>query len=445
MPTICFYAHLHQPYRLRDVNVFDMGNINQEYFAGESDDNKEIFLKVSHKSYRPMLNLLNTLLNRHSDFSFALSITGVFLDQAQSYDPHIIELLKKMIATGRVEVLAETYHHSLASLYSPEEFSTQVKLHENYINDLFGVRPTVFRNTELIYSNEIAVEVAKLGYQGMLTEAVDRYLWGRPRTQLYYSYPEPHLPLLLKHAQLSDDIAFRFSNKQWEAHPLSSEKYVEWVEKYSEEEFVNLFMDFETFGEHQWEDTGIFQFFEHFVAKCLEHPWNKFKTPGAIFSEKALVSQADIDRWVEDQELGLARNKKQAGIFQDEEVKVPDHLLYDVPDPISWADVDRDTTAWNDNVLQKDTISLLYQLEPKIKQLKDPNLLSTWRRLQTSDHFYYMCTKWSADGDVHAYFSPYESPYEAFRLFSIALSDFSNVVESSYSQRKIPAYVCQEH
>lgn len=436
MPTVCFYAHLHQPFRLRNLNVFDIGNMNQEYFAGETDENKTIFLKVSQKSYRPMLSLLMKLLQQHDDFSCALSITGVFLEQAKAYDPWIISKISEMVATERVEILAETYHHSLASLYSSEEFSTQVKLHEDLVVSLFGVRPTAFRNTELIYSNDVAVEVAKLGYEGMLTEAVERYLWDRPRTQLYYSYPEPHLPLLLKHAQLSDDIAFRFSDRNWAWHPLSAEQYLHWVEIYPEDQFVNLFMDFETFGEHQWEDTGIFQFFEHFVKIFLERPWNSFKTPTQIFREHALVTAKDLDNWQDVIENNKAKPGVK-GIFQDQTSQVPDHLLYDVPEPISWADVDRDTTAWNDNALQQDTIALLYDLEQKIKRLHNPQLLATWRKLQTSDHFYYMCTKWAADGDVHAYFSPYESPYEAFRLFSIALSDFRDVVEQQYQYRKI--------
>ena len=263
---------------------------------------------------------------------------------------------------------------------------------------MFGYTPQVFRNTELIYSNEIAEQVAKLPFRGVLTEAVDRYLWDRPKTLTYYSNTKEQIPLLLKHAELSDDIAFRFSDKNWPMHPLSAERYLDWVEIYPEEQSVNLFMDFETFGEHQWEDTGIFQFWEAFVEKFLSRPWNTFVTP------LQLVKAAEEEK-------------------ENAEGVVPDWRIYDVPDPISWADVDRDVTAWRDNVLQQDTLKKIYDLEKIILARKDRKLLEDWRNLQTSDHFYYMCTKWSADGDVHAYFSPYDSPYEAYRRYSIVLAD----------------------
>lgn len=386
MPQVCFYFQLHQPYRLNQLNVFDLEkNIN--YF---SQDNRQIFLKVAEKSYRPMLTLLLGLTKALPKFKFALSCSGVFLEQAEEFAPDIIDLLKKIAQTKQVEFLAETYYHSLASLYSEQEFFDQVELHQQKIKKLFAIKPRIFRNSELIYSNQIAELVASLGYKGILTEAVDRYLGGRDKTKVYLSYTKNPLPVLLKHAQLSDDIAFRFSNRHWEEYPLTVEKYLRWVEIYSEKQIVNLFMDFETFGEHQWADTGIFDFFTAFVHQFLSKPYNYFVTPSEAIS-------------------GL---------------KKKDLEVYDVPVPISWADIDRDLTAWVDNSLQQDSIKQIYSLENEVKAVVDESLLDLWRRLQTSDHFYYMCTKWANDGDVHAYFSPYESPFEAYRHYSIALADF---------------------
>lgn len=389
MANVCLYFELHQPYRLAEFAVFDIG-LKREYFTRQEELNRKIFQKVAHKSYIPMLTVLLELARKYNTFHFSFSATGVFLEQAEQYAPKVITLLQKLVRTGQVEVLAETYHHSLASLYSASEFAYQVTEHETLVYKLFEVTPKVFRNTELIYSNEIGQLVEDLGYLGCLTEAVDRYLHGRKRTQLFVGKTEKKLPLLLKHAQLSDDIAFRFSDKSWVSYPLNADTYLEWINSYTHDEVINLFMDFETFGEHQWEDTGIFEFFTAFVQKSLKSEKNQFVTP----------TQA-------------IRKYKQ-------NIELP---VYDVPNPISWADVDRDLTAWIDNELQKDTLQKLYGLEQKILSQKNKELIADWRKLQTSDHFYYMCTKWAADGDVHAYFSPYESPYEAYRRFAIVLAD----------------------
>lgn len=386
MPQVCLYFQLHQPYRLSQFNIFDLER-STDYF---STDNRQIFVKVAEKSYRPMLTLLLGLIHAQPRFRFALSCSGVFLEQAEAFAPDIIELLVKLAKTKRVEFLAETYYHSLASLYSSQEFFDQVDLHAQKIKKLFGLKPRVFRNSELIYSNEVGELVAQLGYKGILTEAVERYLGERERTKVYLSYTKNQIPILLKHAQLSDDIAFRFSNRSWPEYPLTVEKYLRWLEIYPEDQLVNLFMDFETFGEHQWADTGIFEFFTKFVEEVSTKSYNYFVTPSEAVS-------------------GL--NKKNLGV-------------YDVPVPISWADIDRDLTAWVDNPLQQDAIKQIYALENEVKNLQDDGILDLWRRLQTSDHFYYMCTKWANDGDVHAYFSPFESPYEAYRHYSIVLADF---------------------
>ncbi|PIR59159.1 MAG: alpha-amylase [Candidatus Pacebacteria bacterium CG10_big_fil_rev_8_21_14_0_10_56_10] len=397
MPQLCLYFQLHQPLRLNGYDVFDLSN-SSRYFDLEPDQhNAEIFRKVAAKSYLPMLRLLLELIGRHSDFCLALSCSGVFLEQAQQYRPDVIELLKQLAATGRVEFLAETYYHSLSSLFSETEFKTQIRLHSQAVHEYFGQTPTIFRNTELVYANQIGWLIAKLGFQGMLTEAVPRYLGDRPKTRLFRSYTEPSIPLLLKHAELSDDVAFRFSNRGWPGYPLTADKYLDWVNIYPADQLVNLFMDFETFGEHQWADTGIFAFFAEFVDRCVAQSWNTFVTPGQVCTPFY-----------------------QHGRARPELLELP---VYDVPDPISWADVDRDLTAWIDNPLQQDSIRQLYGLQDAIVRTGDMRLITDWRRLQISDHFYYMCTKWAADGDVHAYFSPYPSPYEAYRRYSIVLTD----------------------
>jgi len=392
MARICFYFQLHQPYRLRDYTVFDLGQKSSYFEEADTDLNRQIFRKVAHKSYLPMLGLLLELTKTHPEFVFSLSCSGIFLEQAQSYEPGVIALLQDLVETGQVELLAETYYHSLASLYSPAEFRSQVLQHERLVETLFGIKPSIFRNTELIYSNQIATLVTEMGYEAMLTEAVDRCLHGRSRTQVFSSSRPANLPLLLKHAQLSDDIAFRFSNKQWEEHPLTAEKYVHWVDSYWENDLLNLFMDFETFGEHQWSDTGIFDFFRHMVSKHLENK-NSFVRPSDVIENLELYAELPV---------------------------------YDVPDPISWADIDRDLTAWRGNTLQDDSLRLIYSLEEKILSTQDEALITDWRRLQTSDHFYYMCVKWAADGDVHKYFSPYDSPFAAYNRFTTIVADLQD-------------------
>lgn len=419
MPTICFYLQLHQPYRLRDYTVFDVGH-SRSYFADSQDVNRDIFLKVSQKSYHPMLDLLESLLTWHPGFTFALSCSGVFLEQAQAFDPAIVVKLQRLVQTGRVELLAETYYHSLASLYSPSEFRQQVYAHLKLIQELFGVLPQVFRNTELVYSNRIADLVSQLRFKGMLTEAVPRYLHGRDKTQVYIDI-RGKLPLLLKHAELSDDIAFRFSDRNWVAYPLDVSTYLDWVEVYPQDRYVNLFMDFETFGEHQWADTGIFEFFKIFVERFLQRPWNRFQTPSQIFDEmKGTKMLAGRGYSAAVTPLPFALQTKMTAEAANPYGGLP---VYDVPVPISWADVDRDLTAWIDNAYQQDTLAKTYQLELAVLRTGDDKLIADWRKLQTSDHFYYMCTKWAADGDVHAYFSPYQDPHEAYRRYSIVLAD----------------------
>lgn len=387
MANICFYFEIHQPWRLNNLSVFDIGNDKDGFDIDEKFDysNKRVMKKVADKSYRPMLSLLLQLLKDNSEFRFSLSVTGVALEQMIDFAPDLIDLLKEAVETGRVELLAETYYHSLAGLYSEGEFVDQIKMHKKILGELFGVSPKIFRNTELIYTNRIAEVVKEMGFDGMLAEGVDRILgWRRP-TSVYQS--PGGLSLLLKHYQLSDDIAFRFSAASRSDKPLTAETFCHWVNSsYSDQETVNLFMDFETFGEHQWSDTGIFDFFRKMVHEFTEKG-GKFVLPSEV-----------VD-------------------------KFPAVGVFDSKSPVSWADVDRDVTAWIGNEMQVGALNTIYELEEPVKKSGSDKLLKIWRKLQTSDHFYYMCTKWSADGDVHAYFSPYGSPYNAYSNFSNAVSD----------------------
>lgn len=387
MASVCFYFQVHQPMRVKRYRMFDIGD-DHSYFSDKSANNlnnRAILEKVARKCYIPTNALMLELLQKHPQFRASYSISGVFLEQAKQWMPQIIDSFVRLVDTGRVELLSETYHHSLAFLYSREEFRRQVAMHDRLIKEVFGVVPRVFRNTELIYNNDLAQEIAAMGYTGIIAEGADHVLgWRSPN----FLYEHSGIKLLLKNYKLSDDIAFRFSSRDWPEYPLTAPKFAQWVNAINGNgQVVNLFMDYETFGEHQWEDTGIFSFLRALPGELLKHPDNDFVTP----------SEA-IDRYDAVAEL-------------------------DVPHFISWADVERDLSAWLSNPIQHDAIRTLYDLEEDVIKSRDKQLIADWRRLQTSDHFYYMCTKWFSDGDVHKYFNPYDSPYEAFIAYMNVLQD----------------------
>ncbi|MDR0463089.1 MAG: glycoside hydrolase family 57 protein [Pseudomonadales bacterium] len=413
MPQVCFYFLLHQPYRLRPYSVCDVGNCQEYFNKDEYDQNKEVFLKVANKSYRPMLTLLLKLVKKIPEFKFSFSVSGVFLEQALEWAPDVVELLQKLAAhKDQVEVLAENYYHSLAALYSEKEFVAQVEMHNKLMKKVLDVEPQIFRNTELIYNNYIAWQVGKLGYKGILAEGVDKHLGKGTKTQIWRSNAAPSIPVLLKHAQLSDDIAFRFSQKSWASWPLTAEKYQSWISAYDQFQYINLFMDFETFGEHQWEDTGIFEFFEAWVKLFLKYDHDKFVLPRD--EAQCSLNTSDRKKWIE---------------------SLP---IYDIDQPISWADEERDLSAWRSNDLQHDALNQIFALEKKILASCDETLITNWRRLLTSDHYYYMCTKYAADGDVHAYFSAYNSPYEAYRRFCVVLGDITGRIKYGQCEQSIP-------
>ena len=396
--AICFYLHVHQPYRLRHYTIFDAG-VHQDYFADTTPNaltnNRFIIDKVADKSYRPMNATLQHMLDTNPNFKFSLSISGTVLEQLQEWAPDVVESFKRLVASGRVEIVAETYHHSLAFFYSIKEFEAQVKLHKELVQSLFGVTPTAFRNTELSYNNDIAYWADKAGYKAIITEGWDPILGWRSPNYMYKPSYTDNIKLLLKNYKLSDDIAFRFGNQSWPEWPLSADKYIDWLgASMDNAQIFNLFMDYETFGEHQWESTGIFEF-----IKALPDKWQSSRDNRTFMT---ISEAADTYEAVD---------------------------YVDTPQTITWADTERDLTAWLGNTMQHDAILALYSLEDKIVNSNDPQLIADWRKLQTSDHFYYMCTKWFTDGDVHAYFSPYTSPYEAFTNFMNAWRDIQSRVE----------------
>lgn len=389
---ITLYMHVHQPWRVRPYTVFDTA-ASHDYFDDPDPhgdrNNRRILEKVADKSYRPMNALLETLLHRHPDFKVSLSISGVFIEQALAWAPDVIESFRRLVDTGRVEIVAETYYHSLAFFYSREEFERQVVMHRDKVREVFGVDTRVFRNTELAYNDQLASWADTFGFDAILAEGWDPVLEWRSPNYVYRPAGTERIKLLLKNYRLSDDLAFRFGNREWSEYPLNAGKYDRWMrEAFGDDApLVNLFMDYETFGEHQWEDTGIFRFFEHFVARWLEDDTHTFYT----------VSEA-------------ARCDEPAGEIS-------------MAETVTWADTERDLTAWLGNAMQHEAMRHLYALEHDVIRSGELGLIGDWRRLQTSDHAYYMCTKYFNDGDVHAYFSPYESPYEAFLNYMNALRD----------------------
>jgi alpha-amylase len=384
MASVCFYFQIHQPFRLRRYSVFDT---DRHYF--DDHKNAEICRRVAHKCYLPAnAALLETIKAHGSAFRIAFSITGIALEQFQDYAPEVIESFQQLAATGSVEFLDETYHHSLAFLYSREEFRVQVEMHRGLIKKLFNQEPRVFRNTELIYNNDLAHFVSHMGYDAILADGPDQVLGARSPNFVYRPPHAPRIKLLLKNYRLSDDIAVRFSNRSWEQFPLTADKFAQWINQINGNGFVcNLFLDYETFGEHQWASTGIFEFLKHLPGEVLKNPENNFLTPGEAVDR--LDAAGEID----------------------------------VPHMISWSEDDRDLSAWLGNAMQSNALNELYKLEGKLKEKGDEQLLSDWRRLTASDHFHYMSTKHWAEGKFNKYFSPYESPYDSYINFMNVLDN----------------------
>jgi alpha-amylase len=387
MPAVVCYFQIHQPYRLRRYSVFDT---DRHYF--DDSANAAVLRKVASKCY-VLANavLLETVRKSAGRFRFAFSVTGVALEQFKLHAPEVVEGFRKLADTGCVEFIDETYYHSLAFLYSREEFRAQIEKHRALTKDLFGQEPRVFRNTELIYNNDVAHFIAHMGYDAILTEGADHILGALSPNYVYHP-PHASIKVLLKNHRLSDDISMRFSNHDWAQWPLTAEKFAAWVSQINGHgDLCNLFLDYETFGEHHWADTGIFDFIRHLPAKILERGDNEFITP----------SQA-ADRFA-------ARS------------------AIDVPHMVSWADPERDLSTWLGNAMQSNALHELYKLEGPLKDRGDADLLTDWRRLSSSDHFYYMCTKKCPNGARHnKFFSPYESPYDGYINFMNVLDNIQS-------------------
>ncbi len=398
MKTICLYFQVHQPWRLKTYRFFNMGK-DHSYL----DDmlNRSIMQKVARECYLPMNSLLLSLIESgEGKFKCSFSITGIAIEQFKAYAPEVLESFKALAKTGNVEFLAETYSHSLASLQSEEDFAAEVARHSALIKSEFGVKPTAFRNTELIYSDQIGEWVAKMGFKTMLAEGARHVLGWKSPNYVYANSLNQKLRVLLRNYKLSDDIAFRFSDQGWDEYPLTAEKYVSWLTADDQVgDVINLFMDYETFGEHQKASTGIFEFVKALPAAALASGSLEFATVSATAKKYQPVS-----------------------------------VLYS-PHVMSWADEERDVTAWLGNDLQNEAFAKIYALGEKIKSLKDENFAHVFRFMQTSDHFYYMATKWLSDGDVHSYFNPYDSSYDAFINYMNVLADFEIEVDKVIAEK----------
>ena len=397
MKTVCLYFQVHQPWRLKVYRFF---NIGKDHNYLDDFTNRAIMQKVARQCYLPMNALLLKLIKENKGaFKCSFSITGSAVEQFRAYAPEVLDSFRALAETGCVEFLAETYSHSLAALSSKEDFVEQVKLHTKMIKEEFGKKPVAFRNTELIYSDEIGSMVSELGFKTVLAEGAKHVMGWKSPDYIYTNAIDNRLRVLLRNYKLSDDIAFRFSNQGWDQYPLTADKFAQWIAD-ENGEVINLFMDYETFGEHQKATTGIFDFMKALPKAVLKKGDICFST----VSEAAKASQ-------------------------------PVGVLH-CPHVMSWADEERDVTAWLGNELQNEAFSKLYALKDKVKSLKNADFDYVWNFMQTSDHFYYMATKWLSDGDVHSYFNPYGSSYEAFINYMNVLSDFEIEVEKALATKK---------
>lgn len=399
MEHISFYFQVHQPFRLKQYRFFEIGN-DPYYFDDYA--NKRIMRNVARKAYLPANELFLKLAGKYPDrFRVAFSITGIALDQFELYAPEVIESFQRLAETRQVEFLAETYSHSLVALKNEQEFVSQVKMHSDRIEKLFGQRPKVFRNTELVYGDSIGEQVSKMGFKGMLAEGAKHIMGWKSPNYLYYNVARPELKLMLRNFKLSDDIAFRFSNRAWSEWPLTAEKFISWINGFQpEEDLINLFMDYETFGEHQPAESGIFRFLEAMFSQLIEHTDLQLITPSEAVRKFQPVAPLPV------------------------------------PFPTSWADEERDLSAWLGNEMQKEAFNKLYALRDDVMESKNPDLIRDWTYLQASDHFYYMCTKFFSDQAVHNYFNPYSSPYDAFINYMNVLSDFTLRLEQALDRIK---------
>lgn len=408
MKSVCLFFQVHQPFRHRKYHFFDIGN---DHYYYDDYANESILRNVSIKSYLPTNKILLELINKfEGEFKVAFSITGLAMEQFELYAPEVIASFQNLAATGCVEFLSETYSHSLSSLKDKAVFEGQVKLHDQKLWELFGHKPRVFRNTEMIYSDEIGAQVAEMGYNGILTEGAKHVLGWKSPNYLYVNAINPRLKVLMRNFKLSDDISFRFSDTNWPEHPLTAEKFVHWLENTNpKDEVLNLFLSYESFGERQPKESGIFEFLKKLPETVIKNSALKFSTPSEVIDELQPVSAVHV------------------------------------PNPISWADEERDLTAWLGNRLQKEAYEKLYNLRDRMRQCTDADLKRDWHYLQVSDHFYYMSTKYFTDGEVHRHFNPFSTPYEAFINYMNVLSDFKIRLNSFVPESEVENEIAALH
>ncbi len=396
--SLCF--QIHQPYRLRTYRFFD---IAKDHYYYDDFQNKYIMRRIAERCYLPANRILLSLIQEYgSAFKVSFAISGSALDQFEAYTPEVIESFKQLAKTGSVEFLGTTYDYSLASLKNKDEFTRQVVHHQKRIKELFGKTPKVFSNTELIYNDEIGETLSGLGFDAQLTEGAKHVLGWKSPNFVYSNANNKDFALLLRNFQLSDDLAWRFSNQSWDAYPLTSDKFAAWLHNVSEEEqCINLSFSYDVFGERQPSESGIFEFLRYLPQSVFNYSDLSFKTPSEIIKESLPVAP-----------------------------------LY-VPHAISWADEERDLTPWIGNDLQHEAFDMLYKIESKLKTCQDEKLLADWRRLQAADHFYYMNTKWFAGGSKYQYYNPYNSPYDAFINYMNVLSDLYIRLDTLLSEAEL--------
>ncbi len=408
MKSICLFFQVHQPFRHRRYRFFDIGS---DHYYYDDYTNETILRKTAEESYLPANKLLLKLARKLGDkFKVAFSITGVALEQFELYAPEVIHSFQELAKTGCVEFLSETYSHSLSSLKDKTVFEQQVKLHDQRIQELFGQKPRVFRNTEMIYSDEMGAQISRMGYTGMLTEGARHVLGWKSPNFLYVNARNPRLKVLMRNFKLSDDISFRFSNTNWSEFPLTAEKFTGWLNQLdANEEVINLFLSYEAFGGWQSKESGIFNFLEHWAQHVAKSETLKFATPSDVLQELQPVSAVHV------------------------------------PHCISWADEERDLTVWLGNEMQKEAFEKLYSLSPRMAKCNDDELIKDWNYLQSSDHFYYMSTKFFSNSTGHHYFNPFDSPYEAFINYMNILSDFKIRLNSFSPESKMEIEVAALH
>ncbi len=387
MKSICLFFEIHQPFRHRRYRFFDIGN---DHYYYDDYSNESVMSRLAQNSYLPTNKLLGELIEKsNGQFRVAFSITGTALDQFELYAPKVIDSFKDLAKTGSVEFLSETFSHSLTSMQDPETFKEQVKQHDERIFKLFGQKPRVFKNTEMIYSDLIGEQVAKMGFTAMLTEGATQVLGWKSPNYLYVNAINPRLKVLMRNFKLSDDLAFRFSNHDWSEFPLTAEKYIDWIKSLEEqEEVINLFLTYEAFGERQKAESGIFNFLSAFAKNVVKDDELRFATPSEVVAQLQPISAVSS------------------------------------PEIISWADEERDLTAWLGNGMQKEAFRKLYELNARMLRCKDKDLLTDWNYLQSSDHFYNMSTKHGSEGNAYRLRNPFDTPYEAFINYMNVLSDF---------------------